>query len=385
MLGVIIGVMSVTLIVMLSQGFRDYIDAEFKKLGADTLFITTDMTRRMRGQTRGAFMSLVNEDVELIRDKCSKIDIISPVSSPGALPVKFGDKEITDVTVYGTDENYNELNRFDVEQGRLITNSDVRLRSNVCLIGVEIRDTFFGKQDPIGKLINARGITLEVIGVMEKLDMGPMSTGKMMIVPITTVQDKWMGGRRLQMISMRPKPGIPVPDAMQEVWEVMMQKSNNRPIYRVDSRESIMNVFGNVIGITGIVLGSIAALSLLVGGIGIMNIMLVSVTERTREIGLRKAVGAKRVAILTQFLVEAAVLSVAGGLIGMGLALGIGKATTVITAKMGLLGGAGIVTTFPIWAAVFAVGFSAMIGMIFGIYPAWSAAKLDPIVALRSE
>lgn len=385
MLGVIIGVMSVTLIVMLSQGFRDYIDTEFKKLGADTLFITTDMTRRMRGQTRGAFMTLVNEDVELIRDKCSKIDIISPVSSPGAMPIKYEEKEIADVTVYGTDENYNELNRFGIDQGRALTASDIRLRSNVCLIGIEIRDTFFGKADPIGKLVNAKGITLEVVGVMEKLDMGPMSTGKMMIVPITTVQDKWIGGRRLQMISMRPKPGIPVPDAMQEVWEVMMQKSNNRPIYRVDSRESIMNVFGNVIGIAGIVLGSIAALSLLVGGIGIMNIMLVSVTERTREIGLRKAVGAKRLAILTQFLVEAAVLSVAGGLIGMGLALGIGKATTAITAKMGLLSGAGIVTSFPVWAAVFAVGFSALIGMIFGIYPAWSAAKLDPIVALRSE
>ena len=161
------------------------------------------------------------------------------------------------------------------------------------------------------------GIALEVIGVIKKASFLGDSTARMVLVPLTTAQDKWVGGNRIDFILLRPKPGVKSDDAMDAVWQAIMIRSGNKPIYRVDSNESIAKVFTGVVAGAGVVLACIAALSLLVGGIGIMNIMLVSVTERTKEIGLRKAVGAKSGAILFQFLIEAATLSLVGGLIGM--------------------------------------------------------------------
>jgi putative ABC transport system permease protein len=164
-----------------------------------------------------------------------------------------------------------------------------------------------------------------------------------------------------------------------------MIKSGNRAIYRVDSRESIINTFGLILNSIGVVLGGIAALALLVGGIGIMNIMLVSVTERTREIGLRKAVGARKSIIITQFLVESAMLSLVGGLIGMAVAYGFGSLITVMTKGMAWPNDEGLTTPFPLSAALMASAFSVAIGVVFGLYPAARAAQLSPIEALRTE
>jgi putative ABC transport system permease protein len=172
---------------------------------------------------------------------------------------------------------------------------------------------------------------------------------------------------------------------MQDVWEALMIRSHNKAIYRLDSRESILKVFGGLVGAAGGILAAVAALSLLVGGIGIMNIMLVSVTERTKEIGLRKAIGAKRGSILTQFLVEAGTLSLVGGLVGMGIAAGLGQVVAIVTASMKWPSADGLQSPFPLSAAIMAGLFSALIGMVFGLYPALSASKLDPIVALRHE
>ncbi|MEZ5163130.1 MAG: FtsX-like permease family protein [Fimbriimonadaceae bacterium] len=162
--------------------------------------------------------------------------------------------------------------------------------------------------------------------------------------------------------------------------EIQQQK-----VYRIDSRESILGVFNAILGGAGAVLAGIAALSLLVGGIGIMNIMLVSVTERTREIGLRKAVGARRGAVLFQFLVEAALLSMIGGLIGMSIAYGFGQLVTLITKQLKFMGDSGMPMVFPITAAIYSCLFSALIGIVFGMYPAMRASALSPIEALRTE
>ncbi|MCH8275736.1 MAG: ABC transporter permease [Armatimonadetes bacterium] len=385
MLGVIIGVMAVTLIVMLSEGFRSYINTEFKRLGADTLFVFYDPGRLHRGESTGGIDGLRMADIAYIKNRTQLIDIVSGFSELGGRSVRYGQNEIPDARVRAIDEYFLELNRFEVTDGRKIVARDLRSRANVCLIGADVRDRLFGDAPPLGKRISLGGITLEVIGVLETIEFMGSSTDDQMMVPLTTVQDKWVGDDRLAVIMMRPKPGVSVEAAMQEVWEVMMQKSGNRTIYRVDSRESILNVFAGIVGAAGVILGGIAALSLLVGGIGIMNIMLVSVTERTREIGLRKAVGAKRGAILAQFLVEAAVLSLAGGLIGMGFGWLLGQGVSAITRAMDWLGGAGLMVTFPLWAAIGAAIFSAVVGIVFGIYPAWSASRLDPIVALRTE
>jgi putative ABC transport system permease protein len=386
MLGVIIGVMSVTLIVMLSEGFRQYLDTEFKKIGVDTIFIMYSPGQRFRGQTTGGIEGLRMSDIDFLTARARTIDIASGFNQFQGQSIRYGDREVTDAEVNAIDSNFMALNRFEVESGRIIDENDVRFRNNVALIGKEIAERLFPNEDPLGKRVSLKGITLEVVGVLKTIEMFGQSSKRDVMIPLSTAQDKWMGGDNLMMIMMRPKDGFTVDQTMDEVWQIMMQRSNNRPIYRIDSRESILNVMGGIIGVAGAILGAIAALSLLVGGIGIMNIMLVSVTERTREIGLRKAVGAKRPAILTQFLVESAVLSLAGGAIGMMIGWMIGQVVSLSTAQMNLLGpGQGFNVAFPLFSAMMALAFSAFVGIVFGIYPAWSASRMDPIVALRSE
>jgi len=385
MLGVIIGVMSVTMIVMISQGFQTYLDNQFTKAGADTLFVFFDPGRRGRGQTTGGKERLTMEDVDYLKERVTTISMASPVMQVPGQKVKYADQEYDTPQVYGSDENFKELNSFDLTAGRSLSKTDVEQRANVCLIGEDVSDRLFQKKPALGKMVLFNGIALEVIGVVKKASFLGDDTGRMVLVPLSTAQEKWVGGDRVDFILLRPKPGVKSDDAMDSVWRALMIKSGNKPIYRVDSNESIAKVFTGVVAAAGVILAAIAALSLLVGGIGIMNIMLVSVTERTKEIGLRKAVGAKRGAILTQFLVEAATLSLVGGLIGMFIAWSIGNIVTIITAAKAWPTPEGLATPFPVTAGVMSALFSAFIGVVFGLYPAISASKLDPIVALRHE
>jgi len=385
MLGVIIGVMSVTMIVMISNGFQSYLNSQFQKAGADTLFVFFDPGRRMRGETTGGKDRLTMDDVDYLKERVSTIDLASPVMSVGGQKVKYGDQEYASPQIFAADENFKTLNSFDLLMGRSLTAADLAQRSNVCLIGEDVRDQLFGKASPIGKLVLSNGIALEVIGVVKKASFLGDNTGRMVLLPLTTAQEKWVGGNRVDFILLRPKQGVKSEDAMDSVWRALMIRSGNKPIYRLDSNQSIAAIFNSVVAVAGGILAAIAALSLLVGGIGIMNIMLVSVTERTKEIGLRKAVGAKRGAILMQFLVEAATLSLVGGLIGMFVAWSLGNIVTIITAALGWMDGNGIATPFPVTAAIMSAAFSAFIGAFFGLYPAISASKLDPIVALRHE
>lgn len=382
MLGVIIGVMSVTLIVMISSGFRLYINEEFSKFGADTLFLMYDPGGRMRGQSLGGIEGLTLDDVQYVLDRCETIGVASAAHQMEGQVARAGAREARSVSVMAGDESFQELNRYEVISGRPLTEADHKGRANVCIISEDLRDRLFPNQDPIGERITLARISFEVVGVMKNMEFLGQSMGRAMIVPLTTALDKWIGGDNIMMITMRPKPGYTVDQAMDDVWRVMMNKTDNRPVYRVDSRQSFLELFQAVVGAAGILLAAIAALSLLVGGIGIMNIMLVSVTERTREIGLRMAVGAQRPAILIQFLVEAGVLSLVGGVIGMlsAMALGYGGALLLKVAA-----DLTIPVAFPWMAGIGALVFSAAVGMVFGLFPAWSAARLDPIVALRSE
>lgn len=386
MLGVIIGVMAVTIIVMVSSGFQYYMTSEFKKLGADTILVMFDPGGEGGGRhSFGRVNGLKNEDVDYLMSHVSLLDVAAPIMQVPEQRVSNGALYEDKPRIFATNENFPILNRIDVVEGRSISAEDVRSRANVALIGEELRDKLFPDKHAIGKTITMKGITLEVIGVLDRLDIMGQTNARDVLLPVTTAQDKWIGGENIMLITTRPKEGVKSADAMQAVWEAMMRKSGNKKIYRVDSREAMLGILGTIIGVAGAVLAAVATLALLVGGIGIMNIMLVSVAERTREIGLRKAVGAKRAMILTQFLVEAATLSVIGGLIGMGIAYLIGSGVTAITMANSWPSKGGLPTTFPMSAAIMSTTFSALIGVVFGLFPALSASRMDPITALRHE
>jgi putative ABC transport system permease protein len=387
MLGVIIGVMSVTMIVIITKAFQSYMDAQFSGIGANTLFVFYDPFSRMKhGQHAGPDDGLKLEDVDYVLQRTHLVDMGSGLKNGGSQTVRYGDKDLKSVDTTAVDEKYPRLMSEDLLEGREIDKGDVDSRANVCVISEDVRDALFPDKKALGKRIMMSGITLEVVGVAAKPkgSFGQDNPKKLQL-PLSTALRKWLGGKNLDMVLLQRKAGAPMDKVQQEVWEALMAKSNNKPVYRVDSNESIVNIFEGLVGFAGKVLACVAALALLVGGIGIMNIMLVSVTERTREIGLRKAVGAKRSAILFQFLVEAGMLSLVGGLIGMFIAWMLGNVVTIATIAMKWPNKDGLATPFPLVAAIGAAAFSAMIGMVFGFYPALNAAKLDPIVALRHE
>ena len=385
MFGVIIGVMAVTVTVMISNGFQSYMTNQFSKIGAKTITVVFDPGFRQRGQSMGKLDGLKSADLKYLRDRCSSLDIISPSVQVNASKATYNDKTLDQPRVFGGSVESFRLNGTELETGRFYTEEEVTSRANVCVIGIDVKDQLFPKRVAEGNLITLAGVSVEVIGVAKKQTVFGQSNGKDILLPYTSAQSKWVGGEKLSYIQATPREGVKPETAMDDIWKALMLKSGNKKVYRVDSAESILGVFNGLISAAGGLLSAIAALSLLVGGIGIMNIMLVSVTERTKEIGLRKALGARRSLILTQFIVEAATLALVGGLIGMGIAYGFGSLVTILTQWKKWPNEGGLATPFPVSAAIGSMCFSAFIGVIFGFYPALSAARLDPIVALRRE
>jgi putative ABC transport system permease protein len=233
---------------------------------------------------------------------------------------------------------------------------------------------------------------MTVVGVLEKKGRsGPEGNpDKNILVPLSTIQKRLAGSERVGVIFAQPKDTKMITAAMDQIWQTLMRRYDNLPGFRVDSQENLLRAIGRILNIFGFIMGGIASLALLVGGIGVMNIMLVSVTERTREIGIRKAVGAKRRDILVQFLIESATVTGVGGLVGIGFGAGFAYLVGYISRQLmsgssGPGGEPGIPVHLPLWAIFGAFGFSAFIGLFFGIYPAVRAARLEPIAALRHE
>jgi putative ABC transport system permease protein len=382
-LGIIIGVAAVIIVVSLVQGLQQSVLKQIERAGSQTLFVRPVMPMDLPYEE---YVKIRNRDLTLddMRMLQRAVPLVKQVT-----PLFFMATELkangrsTSVNLVMTDDTYVELNGLNLVAGRNFVSSDQRLGNKVVIVGAKIAERLGLKGNPLGKLVQTSTMSLEIIGVLEEqgATMGhdpdtnifiPLNTG----LPLLTDQQ-----RRQLMFQARVDPKLNADDGADLVKDALRRikgfKLKEREGFQVFSPKQITSIIGNITGVITAVAGGMVSIALLVGGIGIMNIMLVSVTERTREIGVRKAVGAKRRDVLAQFLIEAALLSVFGGAVGIILGYAVGA----------VLGSAliGTVGSIPLWAVLCAFGIPAVIGVTFGLYPAWKASRLDPIESLRYE
>jgi putative ABC transport system permease protein len=382
MLGIIIGVASVITMLAIGQGSKKSIQDQIASMGSNMLFVMPG-NMRMGGVQQGSSSSqrLTIADINAIRTGCDAIIAISPEVRSSGQAVSGSSNWPT--TIYGGSEQYLEIRSWKVVSGRNITDSEAAGSAKVCLVGRTVADELFGEGiDPTGETIRFKSIPFKIIGVLE--EKGQNSFGQdqddVIIAPYTTVQKRILAQTHIQSIQMSARSAEESTLAESQVEEVLRRTHKLRDEedndFEIRSQEELATTMTSVTEILTILLGAIAGISLLVGGIGIMNIMYVSVTERTREIGLRMSVGGRSVDILLQFLIESILLSVFGGLIGILLGFG---ASSIVEA----------LTSWPIsvmWGSVIlAFAVCTVIGVFFGWYPARRAAELDPIEALRFE
>ena len=395
MLGVIIGVGAVIALMSIGEGAQASITEQISSIGTNLLFVAPGAASfGPVHDTAGSATTLTYDDAQAIADPGNVPDAaaVAPEFSQNT-QVIFGDANVN-ASVLGTTGEY--LSAYDLElaSGRFIEEKDVDKRANVAVLGDEAAQDLFGGFDPVGQkikvaLLNGNGgrVSLTVIGVLEeKGGSGLSNPDDAVFVPITTAQTKIFGGRNAQGELMVTRVSVVAASedqatAVGDQLDVLLRRRHDidpdeEADFSVMNQADMLEMATEVTGIMTAFLGAVAGISLLVGGIGIMNIMLVSVTERTREIGIRKAVGARKVDILVQFLMEAVVLSLVGGLLGILLGAGLAKLVDMTGMIESLI-------TFD--SVALAVGFSAAIGLFFGIYPANQAAKLNPIEALRYE
>jgi len=376
MLGVIIGVSSVVLLISIGKGLENFIIQQFEDLGTNNIFISPGQVFNEEGGIssggRQAIQSMsLSFSQEDIRD-LEKLNSLSAVTfySPFVDTVRFLNNT-EEVTILGVSASYQQVITTDLEKGRWFSQGEIERGDRVAVLGWQIYQDLFGEIDAINKKIRIGQLTFKVVGVAEEVGGGPSFDGYVYL-PFSTAS-RVFNNDRVMSITAKAKPEVEVADAIEDIEKVMLQSYDEEEFSVFDQAE-LLKVITDILNMITIGLGGIAAISLLVGGIGISNIMLVSVTERTKEIGLRKALGATPNMILLQFLIEAAFLSIIGGLIGLLLAYG---------------GSLAIQQFFPAKvtpdAVLLAFGVSTAVGLIFGAAPAKKASELSPIEALRYE
>jgi len=375
MLGVVIGVACVVIMVAIVEGARKQVLTEFKGFGSNLVVVFYNPDREKRGGSVASPLSL--EDVETIRGEAPLVREVSPEMNLSLQARRNGQEK--DVHLVGIIPDYAKMRDVKIASGRFIEQSDLDNWNPVCVLGAKVASDLFKGEQAVGKEIKTGSLRLTVVGVAAKRGRSfGENYDEYVYAPITMVHKRLSGNDTVQVIyAEAPTPELAEQTA-DEVWAVLMRHHDNKPDYVVDTQTHVLGAIEKVLGTFRWVLGGIGALSLLVGGIGIMNITLVSVTERTREIGLRKAVGASRRDILLQFLTESVALSGLGGLVGVALGASLSLA-------VGWVAGALLPTHVPAWATVMGFTFAAGVGIVFGIYPAYRAASLDPIQALRWE
>jgi len=382
MLGMIIGVAAVIAMVGIGNGATASITSQIEGLGSNLLTISPGQSNSggVRGGA-GSLTTLTITDVDKIQAVGPAVKAVAPYTD-NDYQVVFGSGN-TSTQISGTNESYEVIKNVTMATGRFITKADVDSNARVAILGPTVVTNLTGdpSTDLIGKTIKINNVPFQVIGVtMATGSTGFMSSDNMILAPITTVQERLIGKKNLRSILVSASSADQMQTAQDEITIALEQahkiQAGKADDFTVQNQADILASMQGVTQTLTMLLGGIAGISLLVGGIGIMNIMLVSVTERTREIGIRKAIGAKSSDILLQFLIEAIVLSVLGG--GIGIVIG--------TAGSSLIGAAlKMSTSISLASVLVAFGFSAAIGIIFGVFPARKAAAMDPIDALRFE
>ncbi len=390
MLGIIIGVGAVITLVSVGKGVEKYVTSQFQSIGSNLLFVVPG--RLDQGgpprQRRGG-QSLTMGDAEAIADPLNVPDAVAVAPEVSRFTTVTRGKKDAYPQVAGVTPEYERVRNWHPALGAFITAEDVSGHMRVAVLGATVADKLFDDNEyPLGQTVKINNVPFRVVGVMEKRGgSGFGDEDNAVFVPITTAQTRLFPSRsvsgdyQVSVIYVQAASEERMAAAQQQITDLLRRRHNiayrDDDDFTVINQADLISVFGEITGVLTLFLGSIAAISLLVGGIGIMNIMLVSVTERTREIGLRKAVGAKRRDILLQFLIEAVVLALIGGFVGILLGA-VGAAAVSQLAE-------GLRTSVTLESVLLATGFSAAVGLFFGIYPATRAARLNPIEALRYE
>lgn len=380
MLGIIIGVAAVIALVSIGNGVKQDIQNSISSLGSNLLMVMPGAPRTPGVRpSQGSMKSLKVSDYQAI-SKLDGVKAASPYTANSYVTI-YQSKNWT-TTVSGVSSNFQDVNNWTMAEGRFISSKNVENRERVAVVGQTVVKNLFAGEDPVGKEIRVKNIPFRVIGVLNSKGNGTMGNDQddVIFIPYTTAMERVEGIDYLRMVYVVASDDNGI-DRLQSDIENLLRvrhsiKDTNLDDFNIQNMKSIMETMEQTTGTLTLFLGAVAAISLVVGGIGIMNIMLVSVTERTREIGIRKALGATYFVIVTQFLIEAVVISLMGGLIGIALGIGASK-------LIGLASGMSTVISVP--TIVLSFAFSMAIGLVFGIYPARKAAKLNPIDALHYE
>lgn len=380
-LGIIIGVAAVVVMVAIGDGAQKQVEDQIASLGSNLIVITPGASLS-GGVNRGmgTFNRFTFDDVERIKDEATLISGVTPIVRSGGQIIGGVGNWFTQVQ--GVSPDYLEIRSWKLKSGEFFTERDVLARSKVCILGSEVANNLFPDDDPIGQQVRIRNVPFRIIGVLTEKGQTSVGTSNddIILAPSRTVHERLSGGRFISSIQVSALTPEQIPKAKEELRRIMRDAhkltQGEEDDFTIQDQADLATAATETSKILTILLGSVAGVSLIVGGIGIMNIMLVSVTERTREIGIRLSIGARASDILIQFLTEAIVLSLAGGILGVALSFGVAYILNNYTSQ---------VANIQPEIILLAFGFAGAIGIFFGFYPARKASRLNPIDALRYE
>jgi len=378
MLGVIIGVLAVILLVSIGEGAQVYITKELTGMGTNLLIITPGKTSTSGGfhpPSAGTVRKLTYDDSQALKRRAWLLS--------DAVPLVFGTGRIKyqnmgrDTMIIGTAPEFQSIRHLFVDSGSFVTQGDVDSKAKIVVLGTKVKEELFGQENALGKAVTLSDARYRVVGVMQKrgTSLG-MDLDDIVFIPVTSGQELFDTDGLFEIIASTPR-AEDVDRAISQIKEVLIKRHAHKEDFTIQTQGAMLQTMNTILNVLTAVLGGIAGISLLVGGIGIMNIMLVSVRERTREIGIRKAIGARNSDIMAQFMIEAVTLSGVGGIIGIVLGVGIALLIPMFLTVLP--------TSVSLWSIVMAFTFSMAVGVFFGVYPARKASLQDPISALRYE